>query len=75
MRISLDLDIEQVKAILDQLPPEEQIELGRYLQRKGALDRLGDLHRSGREAEISEEEIAAEVEAVRRERYERTKAT
>ncbi|MFP4484491.1 MAG: hypothetical protein ACLFO1_06515 [Spirochaetaceae bacterium] len=75
MRISLDLDIEQVKAILDQLSPEEQMELGRYLQRKGALDRLGDLHRSGQEAEISEEEIAAEVEAVRRERYERTKAT
>jgi hypothetical protein len=69
MRVSLDLDFQQIKALVDQLSTEDAAELGQYLRRKAALDRLSRFREHGNSIEVSEEEIAAEVEAARRERH------
>jgi hypothetical protein len=71
MSVSLNLDFEQVKALVDQLSPEEAAELSEYLRRKTALDRLERFQEEHTDIPFTDEEIAEEVEAVRRERYER----
>lgn len=70
MSVSLNLDFEQVKALVEQLSTEEAAELAEYLRRKAALDRLERFQEEHTDIPLTEEEIAEEVEAVRRERYE-----
>jgi len=69
MGVSLNLDYEQIKALVDQLPTEEAEQLGTYLRRKVALERLEALQKQFRDVPITDEEITAEVEAVREEMY------
>ncbi len=70
MSVSINLDFEQLKSLVDQLSSEEAAELAEYLQRKAALDRLERFQEEHKDISLTEEEIAEEVEAVRRERYE-----
>ena len=69
MSVSLQLDYEQLKALVNQLSTEEAEQLGTYLRRKAALDRLEQIQKSLGDVPISEEEITAQVEAVREEMY------
>jgi len=71
MSVSLNLDFEQVKALVKQLPPEEKQRIEDELRRELAGERLERLQEELKDVPISEEEIAAEVRAVRRERAEK----
>jgi len=71
MSVSLNLDYKQVKALVDQLPLEEKEQIEKALRRELALTRLERLQQELKGVPLTDEEIDAEVEAVRQERYER----
>ena len=74
MSVSLNLDFEQVKALVQQLSPEEKQRIEAELRRELAGARLERLQEELKEAPITEEEIAEEVKEVRRERAEKRRA-
>jgi catalase len=74
MSVSLNLDFEQVKALVQQLSPEEKQRIEAELRRELAGARLERLQEELKDAPISEEEIAEEVKEVRRERAEKRRA-
>ncbi len=71
MSVSLNLDYEQVKALVDQLPIEQKEQTEKALRRELALTRLEKLQQELQDVPLTDEEIDAEVEAVRQKRYER----
>jgi catalase len=74
MSVSLNLDFEQVKALVEQLSPEEKQRIEEELRRELAGARLERLQEELKDVPITEEEIAEEVEAARRERAENRSA-
>ena len=71
MAVSLNLDYEQLKALVDQLSPEEKTRMEKDLRMELALLDFERMQQELKDAPITNEEIDAEVEAVRQERYER----
>lgn len=71
MSATLKLDVDQIKTLVDQLSVEEMADLARYVQRKTTLNHLQQMQDKLKDVSITEEEIEAEVETVRRERYEK----
>jgi hypothetical protein len=75
MSISLNLDFEQVKALVDQLSPAQKEQIEKSLRRELALEHLQKLQQELKDVPITDEEIEAEVETVRQERYQRRMTT
>lgn len=71
MAVSLNLDYEQLKALVDQLSPQEKARMEEDLRRELALVDFERMQQELKDAPITNEEIDAEVEAVRQQRYER----
>lgn len=65
----IDLTPDQVVELAKQLPSKEKKALAKSFEREGLIRRLEDLMKQVRTDELSEETIAAEVEAVRAKRY------
>lgn len=69
MSVSLNLDYGQLKALVDQLPPQEKAQMERELRRELAMSDFEKMQQELKDAPITNAEIDAEVEAVRQERY------
>lgn len=67
--VTLDLDFEQIQAIVDQMPEDEKSRLAVYLDRKTLVRWMEHFQASAAGFPLSDEEIQVEVEAVRRERH------
>lgn len=71
MNATIDISYDQLLLLLQQMPVRSQLKLGKALTRqsiRAELDYFLDVFRT---EEISEEDILAEVKAVRQERYAR----
>ena len=69
MPATLKLDISQIKELIQQLNIEEKKDLSKYLDKLTLKTRLKDFINSKRDIPLTIEEITAEVEKEREERY------
>lgn len=69
MGVSLNLDFEQIKALVAQLPSGEKEQLSEYLDEETLFQRFEKTRASLRDVPITMEQITAEVERVREELY------
>ncbi|MBQ3699293.1 MAG: hypothetical protein II886_05220 [Prevotella sp.] len=69
MNATIDISYNQVLLLLQQMPIRSQLRIGKALTRKTIRTELNQFLEKFRTDEISEEDILAEVKAVRRERY------
>jgi hypothetical protein len=69
MPATLKVDISQIKELIQQLDIEEKKDLSKYLDKLTLKTRLKDFINSKRDVPLTIEEITAEVEKVREERY------
>jgi len=69
MSVSLNLDFEQIKALVAQLPTDEKEQLAEYLDEETLFQRFEKARASLRDVPITMEQITSEVEAVREEFY------
>jgi hypothetical protein len=69
MPATLKLDISQIKELIQQLDIEEKKDLSKYLDKLTLKTRLKDFINSKRDIPLTIEEITAEVEKEREERY------
>lgn len=67
--IQITLSYNQILSLVNQLPEKYKVKLSRELAKEAKEQRLSKLLESFRTDEISQEEIDAEVEAVRAELY------
>ena len=73
MTIQLDLELAQVKKLIDRLPKKEKMTLARYLDEQTLFEEMRQVQRELKDAPISMEEITAEVKAVRKARAARAR--
>lgn len=69
MNATIDISYNQLLILLQQMPVRSQLRLGKALTRQSVRAELNYFLDVFRTDEISEEEIQAEVKAVRQERY------
>ena len=69
MPATLKLDISQIKELIQRLNIEEKKDLSKYLDKLTLKTRLKDFINSKRDIPLTIEEITAEVEKEREERY------
>ena len=69
MNATIDISYNQVLLLLQQMPVRSQIRLGKALTRQNIRTELNHFLETFRTDAISEDDIMAEVKAVRRERY------
>ena len=67
--VTLNLGFAQIQAIVDQMPEDDKIRLASYLDRQTVMKRIERFQASAAGFPLSDEEIQAEVKAVRRERH------
>ncbi len=67
--VTLNLGFAQIQAIVDQMPEDDKIRLASYLDRQTVVKRIERFQASAAGFPLSDEEIQAEVKAVRRERH------
>jgi hypothetical protein len=69
MSVSLNLDYEQLKTLVDQLSRGEKEQLAEYLDEQTLYQRFRKVRDSLRDIPVTIEEITEEVEAVREEMH------
>lgn len=69
MNATIDISYKQILALVQQLPVRSQLQLGKALTSRSVRAELLSLLDTFRTDEISEEDIIAEVKAVRQARY------
>jgi hypothetical protein len=69
MAANLQLDFTQIKNLVDQLDFEDKERLARYLDDQTLFLKLAEFRKRMRDIPLTLDEITAEVEAVREERY------
>ena len=69
MSVSLNLDYEQLKTLVDQLSSGEKEQLAEYLDEQTLFQRFHKVRDSLRDIPMTIEEITEEVEAVREEMH------
>ena len=69
MNATIDISYDQILLLLEQLPVRSQLRLGKALTRQSIRAELEYFLDVFRTEELSEDDILAEVKAVRRERY------
>ncbi|MBO4431443.1 MAG: hypothetical protein J5790_08910 [Bacteroidaceae bacterium] len=69
MNATIDISYNQMLLLLQQMPVRSQLRIGKALTRQNIRKELNYFLDTFRTDEISEEDILAEVKAVRRERY------
>ena len=69
MNATIDISYNQVLTLLQQLPVRSQLKIGKALTRPNVRAELNRFLDTFQTNELSEDEILAEVKAVRRERY------
>ena len=74
MTVQLDLELAQVKKLIDRLPKKEKMTLARYLDEQTLFEEMRQVQRELKDAPISMEEITAEVKAVRKARAARARS-
>ena len=67
--VTLNLGFAQIKAIVDQMPEDEKERLASYLDRQTIMKRMEHFQASAANFPLSDEDIQAEIKAVRRERH------
>ena len=67
--VTLNLGFAQIQAIVDQMPEDDKVRLATYLDRQTVVKRIERFQASTSGFPLSDEEIQAEVKAVRRERH------
>ena len=67
--VQINLGFDQIQAIVDQLPEDDKERLADYLDRQAVVKRLERMQHELADFPLSDEEIQAEVKAVRRERH------
>jgi hypothetical protein len=67
--VTLNLGFAQIQAIVDQMPEDDKVRLASYLDRQTVVKRIERFQASTAGFPLSDEEIQAEVKAVRRERH------
>jgi len=67
--VQINLGFDQIQAIVDQLPEDDKERLAAYLDRQTVVKRLERVQQELADFPLSDEEIQAEVKAVRRERH------
>ncbi len=67
--VTLNLGFAQIQAIVDQMPEDDKVRLASYLDRQTVVKRIERFQSSASGFPLSDEEIQAEVKAVRRERH------
>ena len=68
MPAALQIDVKQVKTIIDQLNLDEKNELSKYLNKITLQTRIQKIRNSNKKAKISESEIMSIVKEVKRKR-------
>jgi uncharacterized protein with von Willebrand factor type A (vWA) domain len=74
MTVQLDLELAQVKKLIDRLPKKEKMTLARYLDEQTLFEEMRQVQRELKDAPISMEEITAEAKAVRKARAARARS-
>ncbi len=69
MSIALQLDFTQLKSLVSQCDPQEKLELVRQLENETFATRLSRFREKMSKADLSLDDITAEVEEVRKQRY------
>ncbi len=69
MNATIDISYNQILTLLQQLPIRSQLKIGKALTRNNIRIEMNYFLETFQTDELSEEEILAEVKAVRRERY------
>ena len=67
--VTLNLGFAQIQAIVDQMPEDDKERLASYLDRQTIVKRMERFQASAANFPLSDEDIQAEVKAVRRERH------
>ena len=67
--VTLNLGYAQIQAIVEQMPEDDKVRLASYLDRQTIVKRIDRFQASAAGFPLSDEEIQAEVKAVRRERH------
>lgn len=67
--VTLNLGFAQIQAIVDQMPEDDKVRLASYLDCQTVMKRIERFQASAAGFPLSDEEIQAEVKAVRRERH------
>jgi len=73
MSLSLSIDFNQLKSLITQCPIEQKVEIIRILEKDTFSFRFKQLLNDVRSDELTLDDITAEVEKVRRKRYENKK--
>ena len=68
MPAALQIDVKQVKTIIDQLNLDEKNELSKYLNKITLRTRIQKIRNSNKKAKISDSEIMSIVKEVKRKR-------
>ncbi|MBK8399438.1 MAG: hypothetical protein IPL26_29880 [Leptospiraceae bacterium] len=71
MPATIQIDVRQVKTIIDQLNLDEKNELSKYLNKITLQTRIQKIRNSNKKAKISESEIMSIVKEVKRKRAKR----
>lgn len=69
MNATINISYNQMLLLIEQMPVRSQLKLGKALTSKSIRAELNHFLNTFRTNEISEEDILAEVKAVRRKRY------
>lgn len=69
MNVNIDISYNQMLTLLQQMPVRSQLRIGRALTRQNIRTELNHFLQTFQTDEISEEDILAEVKAVRRQRH------
>lgn len=67
--VTLNLGFAQIKSIVDQMPEDEKERLASWLDRQTIMRRMERFQASAPSMPLGDEDIMAEVKAVRRERH------
>jgi hypothetical protein len=67
--VTFNLGFAQIQAIVDQMPEDDKGRLAAYLDRQTIVKRIERFQASSSNFPLSDEDIQAEVKAVRRERH------
>ena len=67
--VTLNLGFAQIQAIVDQMPEDDKVRLASYLDRQTVVKRIERFQAAAAGFPLGDEEIQAEVKAVRQERH------
>ena len=71
--LQLELSFDQILSLVKQLPQSKKLKLSKALETDGIESRLTSILQAFKTDDLSEDDITAEVEAVRQARYEKGK--